>query len=91
MTELDSLAIVAAIKHLEFYFYGAPVTVFTDHRACVSLLTSPHLNRRLKPFALSLQGQEMHIVYRPGKSGMLTASAGRIGMMKKTAPSRRLV
>ena len=68
VTELESLAIVAAIKHLEFYLYGAPVTVFTDHRACVSLLTSPHLNRRLKPFALSLQGQAMQIVYRPGKS-----------------------
>ena len=68
VTELESLAIVAAIKHFEFYLYGAPVTVFTDHRACVSLLTSPHLNRRLKRFALSLQGQAMQIVYRPGKS-----------------------
>ena len=68
MTELESLAIVAAIKHFEFYLYGVPVTIFTDHRACVFLLTSPHLNRRLKRFALSLQGQAMQIFYRPGKS-----------------------
>ena len=56
VTELESLAVVAAIKHLEFYLYGAPVTVFTDHRACVSLLTSPHLNRRLKHFCIEFAG-----------------------------------
>ena len=37
VTELESLAIVAAVKHFEFYLYGAAFTVYTDHR-CMSLL-----------------------------------------------------
>ncbi len=45
VTELETLAIVAALLHFEFYLYGAPVVVYTDHRACTSLLSSTHLNR----------------------------------------------
>ncbi len=55
VTELETLAIVAAVLHFDFYLYGAPVVVSTDHRACVSLLSSRQLNRRLTRLALKLQ------------------------------------
>ncbi len=67
VTELEALAIVAAIQHFEFYLYGAPVVVFTDHKACTSLLTSTHVNKRLMRLALKLQGMALDIQYRPGK------------------------
>ncbi len=67
VTELESLAIVAAILHFDFYLYGASFIVYTDHRACTSLLSSSHLNRRLMRMALKLQGREVDVRYRPGK------------------------
>ncbi len=61
VTELETLAIVAAVLHFDFYLYGAPVVVFTDHRACVSLLSSRQLNRRLTRLGLKLQDRELEI------------------------------
>ncbi len=43
------------------------MVVFTDHKACTSLLTSTHLNKRLMRLALKLQGMALDIQYRPGK------------------------
>ncbi len=39
-----------------------------DHRACVSLLSSRQLNRRLMRFTLKLQGMDLTIKYRPGST-----------------------
>ena len=46
ITELESLAIAAAVEDFEFYLFGAAFTVYTDHRACTSLLSSKYLNKR---------------------------------------------
>ncbi len=67
VTELESLAIVAALIHLEYYLYGVPVKVYTDHKACASLLTSSHLNRRLMRLALKIQDRAVDIRYNPGR------------------------
>ena len=31
VTDLESLAIVAAVEYFEFYLYGAAFTIYTDH------------------------------------------------------------
>ncbi len=67
VTELESLAIVAALIHFKYYLYGVPVTVYTDHKACTSLLTSSHLNRCLMRLALKIQDRAVDIRYRPGR------------------------
>ena len=67
ITELETLAIVSALKHFQFYLYGAHVTIYTDHKACTALLTSPVLNPRLKRMTLYLQDKDLNILYRPGK------------------------
>ncbi len=66
ITELETLAIIAAVDHFEFYLYGAPVTIVIDHQACMSFLTSKQLNRRLRQFALKLKARDVRIVFRPG-------------------------
>ncbi len=40
VTEFEILAMVAAPIHFDYYLYGVSVTVYTDHKACASLLTS---------------------------------------------------
>ena len=67
ITELETLAIVAAIKHFQFYIYGASLQIYTDHKACTALLNSTALNTRLKRMALYLQDKDITSHYRPGK------------------------
>ncbi len=47
---------------------GGLLPFFSDHRPCVSLLSSKHLNRRLMRFALKLQGMDITIKYKPGST-----------------------
>ncbi len=68
VTELESLAIVSAVRHFEYYLFGRSVTIYSDHRPCMSLLCSKHLNRRLMRFALKLQGMDVTIKYKPGST-----------------------
>ena len=68
VTELETLAIVSALRHFEFYLYGREVVVVTDHQPCVSLVNGGRLNKRLLRFALCLQQFAVSIVYRPGRS-----------------------
>ena len=67
VTELESLAIIAAIKHFDFYLYGTSFKVITDHKACTALLTSRALNTRLRRMALFLQDRDINIIFRAGK------------------------
>ena len=67
ITELETLAIVAALKHFQFYVYGTSINIYTDHKACVSLFTSTVLNTRLKRMVDYLQDKDLNIHYRPGK------------------------
>ncbi len=67
VTELEALAIVESLRHFKHYLLGTSVTVVTDHRACLVLLASSHLNKRLMRFALRLQQYDVKLVYRPGK------------------------
>ena len=66
ITELETLAIVASLKHFEYYTYGISLSIYTDHKACTSLLTSSVLNNRLKRMSLYLQDKAITILYRPG-------------------------
>ncbi len=67
VTELESLAIVASVKHFDRLTYGLPLQVVTDHRACLTLTTGRNLNRRLLRFALALQDRPISLIYHPGK------------------------
>ena len=67
ITELETLAIVSALKYFEFYVYGTSLVIYTDHKACTSLLTSTILNNRLKRMAQHIQDKDLTILYRPGK------------------------
>lgn len=42
ITEMETLAVVWAISHFQFYLYGRNVTVYTDHTAVKAVLESPN-------------------------------------------------
>ena len=66
VTELEALAIVSSIRHFNYHLYGRPVTIITDHRACLALSSGSTLNKRLLRFALALQDREILIFHREG-------------------------
>ena len=65
-TELEGLAVMAAVQHFDTYLVTHPFVVETDHRALVFLNTTRHANGRLARWALTLQPYTFTLKYRAG-------------------------
>ena len=63
-SELEGLAVVAAVHHFHPYLITHPFTLETDHRALVFLDSAQHRNGRLARWALKLQPHAFTILYR---------------------------
>ena len=68
ITELETLAIVWAVKYFRAYLLGHPCTVLTDHAACVSLLNTPRPSAKLARWAMAIQEMDLTIKHRSGRS-----------------------
>ena len=66
--ELESLALVWAVKHFREYLVGRRTEVVTDHWALKWLLTLRAPNPRLQRWRLTLQEYDLVVVHRSGKS-----------------------
>ena len=76
INELDILGVVWSIEHFNYYLFGKPFTVITDHRALLSIMRENKTNKsynsrltrwvdRLLPFDLTidhLSGSKMGLV-----------------------------
>ena len=69
-TELEGLAVVAAVQHFGVYLVSHPFVVETDHRALVFLNTTRHTNGRLARWALALQPYTFSLRYRAGPQNL---------------------
>lgn len=70
--EKEALAIVFALKTFQPYTEGAGQTlVKTDNSCCCSLLKSKNLTGRLLKYQIAVQGYDINIVHRPGKTNAL--------------------
>ena len=65
-TELEGLAVVAAVNHFDAYLVTHPFSIETDHRALMFLNSARHSNGRLARWAIQLQPYSFKIRYRPG-------------------------
>jgi len=68
VTELELLAVVAAVEHFSAYLTGTKFHIQTDHRALQYLESLKAANSRLARWAMFLQGFDFTIAYRPGPS-----------------------
>ena len=66
--ELEALAVVAAVDYFLPYLYERSFQVIMDHKALEQLIISKGRNRRLQGFMLKLQGHQLTIKYREGRS-----------------------
>ena len=67
-TERKALAITWACEHFHIYIFGAPFTVFTDHKPLTSIFnnTRSQLSARIERWVLRTQPYDMTVIYRPG-------------------------
>ena len=67
-TEREALAITWAHEHFHIYIFGAPFTVFTDHKPLTSIFnnTCSQLSARIEHWVLRTQPYDMTVIYRPG-------------------------
>ena len=67
-TEREALAITWACEHFHIYIFGAPFTVFTDHKPLTSIFnnTRSQLSARIERWVLRTQTYDMTAIYRPG-------------------------
>ena len=65
-SELEGLAVVAAVHHFQPYLISHPFVVETDHKALVFLGSAQHQNGRLARWAMKLQPYSFSIRYRKG-------------------------
>ena len=68
ISELETLAIVWAVKYFRAYLLGHPCTVLTDHAACLSLLNTPRPSAKLARWAMAIQEMDLLIKHRSGRS-----------------------
>ena len=54
-SELESLAVVKAVKHFKVYLVGQHFQLITDNQALQGMMTSKNQNRRLMRWSLFLQ------------------------------------
>ena len=68
---------VESVRHFSPYLYGQKFVVFTDQKPLCSLLTSDHLNGRLKRFSTKLLPWMMQFKYLPGVENTLADALSR--------------
>ena len=69
-TEKEALAIVWGIEHYHMYLYGAPFTLYTDHKPLELIYANPCSNppARIQRWMLRLQQYRFTVVYKAGIS-----------------------
>ena len=79
-TELEGLAVVAAVSHFDAYLVTHRFTIETDHRALTFLNSANHTNGRLARWALRLQPFMFDIRYHPGPHNVNADAFSRLAM-----------
>ena len=88
VTELETLAVVWAVKHFHAYLYGHDVVVYTDHIAAKAVLTNPqasgkHARRCSHVYCTGIRNLE--IVYRAGRENSNADALSRAPVTPSTS------
>ena len=86
-TELEGLAVVAAVSHFDAYLITHPFVIETDHKALVFLNSAQHTNGRLARWAMKLQPFTFEIRCRPGPQNDNADALSRLVDVEDGSPS----
>ena len=67
-TEREALAITWACEYFHIYIFGAPFSVYTDHKPLISMFNNPRaqVSARIERWIMRMQPYEVTVQYRPG-------------------------
>lgn len=65
--ERETFGIKAALENIDPYIHGCQVTLYTDHKPCMYLLSSPMQNKKIQLWALCIAGYDVRIEWLAGK------------------------
>ena len=86
ITELETLAVVWAVKQFRAYLLGHKCVVYTDHSACTSLLSTPNPSAKLARWAMIIQELNLEIKHRSGKSNSNADALSRNPVLSDAQP-----
>src|SRR6516165_5176268 len=75
--DLESAAVVFALKTWRHYLYGVQCEVFTDHKSLKYLFTQKELNMRQRRWLELLKDYDLRISYHPGKANRVADALSR--------------
>ena len=92
-TEQEMLALVESIRTFDYYLYGAPFILETDHRALVYLMTQPKLSPRQCRWLNTIAGFDFEIKYLEGRKNVVADGLTRMERIEDVIkkPSQELV
>jgi transposase InsO family protein len=66
--EKEMLAIIWACEHFHLYVYGAPITIFSDHKPLVQIFANPYSmpSARIERWHLRMQAYDYKVKHIPG-------------------------
>ena len=67
ISELETLALVWAVRYFRQYILGHHCTVYTDHAACLSILNTAKPSGKLARWALTIQEMDLSIKHKAGR------------------------
>ena len=88
VTELETLAVVWAVKHFHAYLYGHDVVVYTDHTAVKAVLTNPQASgkhARWWSHVYCSGIRNLEIVYRAGRENSNADALSRAPVTQSTS------
>ena len=83
-TKKEGLAVIKAIQHFEFYLYGCPFNVQTDHTALKKMKTMTNTNGRSVRWSMLLQSYDFSVEHKPGVDN---SNADGLSRQAEDAPS----
>ena len=77
-TKRELLGVVFALKKFRYYLYGAPFTLYTDHKALIYIHTQKTPNPLIQGWIDTLLELDYTIVHRPGLRNVLPDRLSRV-------------
>ena len=77
VTDREALAVIESLKHFRYIVFGYPITLYTDHTACLELFKNPNMSGKRARWFLTAKDYEIQFKYLPGRVNYVADALSR--------------